>query len=192
MAADQKTKRVVEECVKLTVWMLRKAGLFGTCQYQQFGFLRIPSQQRFRLDVAVDLPKMEIRLAFVNDSSESFSRGIEHTVELETTPCNFGKKRYWFICLCGRRVGALYLPPRGHYFGCRHCYQLSYRSRNEDRYAALHRLDRYRPTVKRLTWRGKPTRKARRLRALEHRSNRALVSIRSSIARLRNSILRHC
>lgn len=31
----------------------------------------------------------------------------------------------------GRRVGKVYLPPGGKYFGCRHCYQLSYRSSQE-------------------------------------------------------------
>jgi hypothetical protein len=32
---------------------------------------------------------------------------------------------------CGRRVGKLYLPPGGKYFGCRHCYNLTYTSSNE-------------------------------------------------------------
>jgi hypothetical protein len=32
---------------------------------------------------------------------------------------------------CGRRVGKLYLPPGGLYYGCRHCYRLTYTSCNE-------------------------------------------------------------
>ena len=32
---------------------------------------------------------------------------------------------------CGRRVGKLYLAPSGHYFGCRHCHELTYRSAQE-------------------------------------------------------------
>ncbi len=49
-----------------------------------------------------------------------------------------GGVRWWFICPliknstpCRRRVGKLYIPPRYKYFGCRHCYELSYRSRQE-------------------------------------------------------------
>jgi hypothetical protein len=33
---------------------------------------------------------------------------------------------------CERRVQKLYLPPRGRYYGCRHCYQFSYESRNQN------------------------------------------------------------
>ena len=29
---------------------------------------------------------------------------------------------------CGRRVGKLYLPPGGRYYGCRHCHRLTYSS----------------------------------------------------------------
>ena len=32
---------------------------------------------------------------------------------------------------CNRRVAKLYLPPGGRYFGCRHCYRLTYRSVQE-------------------------------------------------------------
>jgi len=54
-----------------------------------------------------------------------------------TTPY-FGGKRYWFICplatigkTCLKRVGKLYLPPDGQYFGCRQCYDLVYLSSRE-------------------------------------------------------------
>ena len=46
-----------------------------------------------------------------------------------------GGVRWWFLCTltcdgryCGRRVGKLYLPPGGRYYGCRHCYDLTYKS----------------------------------------------------------------
>jgi len=38
---------------------------------------------------------------------------------------------------CGRRVGKLYLPPGGRYFGCRQCHDLTYTSCQES-----HRYDR--------------------------------------------------
>jgi hypothetical protein len=61
-------------------------------------------------------------------------------IRLETTRPHRGGVRWWFTCPvvvngepCGRRVQKLYLPPhQGSYFGCRHCYQLGYASRNQD------------------------------------------------------------
>lgn len=70
---------------------------------------------------------------------------VRETVPLEWTPCNFGGERPWFICpgvvngeVCSRRVAVLYGP--GKYFLCRHCYDLSYESRRENKmYRALHK-----------------------------------------------------
>lgn len=59
------------------------------------------------------------------DEREKF----DYLIRLESTPCNYGGVRWWFICplvrngkSCSRRVGTLYL--NGKYFGCRHCYNL--------------------------------------------------------------------
>ena len=56
-------------------------------------------------------------------------------IGLTTTPCNYGGVKWWFVCpvvkdgiYCGNRVGKLYLPPAGEYFGCRQCYDLTYES----------------------------------------------------------------
>ena len=64
---------------------------------------------------------------------------VRYSVALTRTPCNFGGSRPWFVCpgvvngvACGRRVAILYGPP-GRYFLCRHCYGLSYRSRQESK-----------------------------------------------------------
>ena len=73
----------------------------------------------------------------------------DYRIPLQKTKCNFGGVRWWFLCtlsvngsFCGRRVGKLYLPPNGRYFGCRHCYDLTYRSsqENDKRVNALKRL----------------------------------------------------
>jgi hypothetical protein len=63
---------------------------------------------------------------------------VEEPVQLTWTPCNYGGRRPWFICpgvvagrYCGRRVGKLYAG--GKYFLCRHCYDLTYQTRREDR-----------------------------------------------------------
>lgn len=49
------------------------------------------------------------------------------SVELVTSPTRFGGERFWFQCICGRRVGALYQHPLSHAFGCRKCLRLVYR-----------------------------------------------------------------
>ena len=61
-----------------------------------------------------------------------------YLVNLTTTQPRFGGLRWWFVCPltvdgkpCNRRVGKLYLPPRGRWFGCRTCHNLTYTSCQE-------------------------------------------------------------
>jgi len=69
---------------------------------------------------------------------------VQWAIELTTTRSTFGGLRWWFICgqtghgtPCRRRVRTLYLPPGERGFGCRVCYQLTYRSQQES-----HKYDR--------------------------------------------------
>jgi hypothetical protein len=72
---------------------------------------------------------------------------VDYRVRLLTTCLRHGTLRWWFACPlsvngrpCGRRVGKLYLPPGGRYYGCRHCHRLTYRSCQESRkYDRLYR-----------------------------------------------------
>ena len=61
---------------------------------------------------------------------------IKYETPLTTTRCNYGGKRYWFICplikngkLCGRRVGVIYSIDK--YFGCRSCANIAYQAQFE-------------------------------------------------------------
>ena len=117
----------------------------------------------------------------------------DYKVQLTTTPCNFGGVRYWFICplsrngvYCGRRVAKLYKAPGANYFGCRHCYDLSYESRNESRLGRIGQLgyllkaerqiEELSSRVKRSFYAGRPTRKYRRLIRMQNRLNAYLDS----------------
>ena len=63
------------------------------------------------------------------DSNTGGKEEVRYPVRLVDTPCNFGGRRWWFTCpICKRRVAKLYLPPGAKYFGCRHCYNLTYQS----------------------------------------------------------------
>ncbi|MDQ4078077.1 MAG: hypothetical protein M3220_17740 [Chloroflexota bacterium] len=69
----------------------------------------------------------------------------DYTILLTTTRPHFGGLRWWFVCPlviqgrpCRRRVQKLYLPPGEVYYGCRHCYSLTYTSSQDS-----HRDDRF-------------------------------------------------
>jgi hypothetical protein len=91
---------------------------------------------------------------------------VDYAVGLTTTRQRFGGLLWWFLCplasqggACGRRVGKLYLPPRGRYFGCRQCHGLTYTSCQES-----HKFDglRRRTGVDFARWSKAASRRARR------------------------------
>jgi len=62
----------------------------------------------------------------------------DYLISLTHSECYPKGKRRWLTCpitkdgeRCGRRVGSLYLPPDGSIFGCRQCYDLTYRTQKE-------------------------------------------------------------
>jgi hypothetical protein len=68
---------------------------------------------------------------------------LDYKLGLTYTTTPWSARRWFFLCPpmandrpCGRRVGKLYLPPGARYFGCRHCYELTYTSCQEN-----HKLD---------------------------------------------------
>lgn len=76
-----------------------------------------------------------VRFFYTITRQNGEKKEMDYKIPLTTTPCNFGGERYWFVCplsvsgkYCGRRVGTLY--GGGDYYGCRHCYDLTYESRN--------------------------------------------------------------
>ena len=83
--------------------------------------------------------------------SYTFTRTQEHMdykIRLQTTRTCFGGLRWWFTCPllkrgspCNHRVSKLYLPFGSRYYGCRHCYDLTYQSCQESdkRVSFLHK-----------------------------------------------------
>lgn len=122
-----------------------------------------------------------VRLRYAQTNRNGEKKSFNYKVQLTTTPCYYGGVRYWFICPlgCGRRVGVLY--GGGDYFGCRHCYNLTYSSRNENlrikydptfRFLSLvKRLEELEQTIKRRVYAGNPTKKQREyLRLLQEQA----------------------
>ena len=91
------------------------------------------------IEYAVDMTGTPwMRLKYFYGSLEE-NEPVEYPVRLVTTPQHYGGGKWWFACplmwpggkACAKRVRQLYLPPGRKYFGCRHCYALTYASRQD-------------------------------------------------------------
>jgi hypothetical protein len=182
-------KGTVEECRTVNIAFLRKNDFLGGWRSGVISWTNSCGEQVASIGVTVYTMGGEnyARFEYTNTRwSTGEKTECDYDVRLVTTPCHLGGVRWWFICplsrnsvSCGRRVGKLYCPPGSMYCGCRHCYDLSYESRNEShrtRFAHMSRFltldrrqDKLLEDMKRWTYRGKPTRKAQRLEILEDR-----------------------
>jgi hypothetical protein len=131
----------VEDCRGLDVRFLARQGALVPW-YQ--GTVRWTRHEREIASIGFTTrPSMDAGLTLVLNyritrSGEGAFEDIEMPVALETTRPHLGGIRWWARCAlvvnnrpCQRRVAILYLPPGGRYFGCRHCYRLTYRSAQE-------------------------------------------------------------
>ena len=78
----------------------------------------------------------KIRLKYTVTKRSGQAKDYDYVVHLDTTPCNYGWRRWWFLCPnCYRRCRVLYLPPGESIFACRICHNLCYESQQENRNA---------------------------------------------------------
>ena len=131
-----KKKTTVEACLCLDAnyWMRKgvlRAGLIfsSACRWTDGRTGEEQSAIGYTVDT-LDLASARLQLNYTNGEET-----IHYAIPLQVTYPHFGGLRWWFVCplernerLCNQRVGKLYLPPAGRYFGCRHCYELTYRS----------------------------------------------------------------
>jgi len=169
-------KATADESCKLAISKLRKDGMLAGHTSGVIRWTSSRSGKESAIELIVDVTgESYARFIYTTVDHKGNTTNYDYKVSLVTTPCNFGGLRYWFGCPhCGRRVGTLYLAPGDTYFRCRHCNNLSYHSRNESSpYGILgqtsREIDKLRSEIKRWTWRGRPTRKVRRLHALERK-----------------------
>ena len=135
-------KITVEECNRLEISFLKKQGFLEKGRLFRTGSIRwsIDGQEIRSIGIRVNLgmegswPGHRNFLEFnytITDSKTGEKTNCNYRADLVSTPCRFGGQRWWFLCPivnCDRRVGVLYLPYGGKYFGCRHCYDLTYES----------------------------------------------------------------
>ena len=134
-------KQTVQDCRTLDAnrWMregILKAGLdrWGSWRWTY------RSGNSFSVNYEVqtlDMDSPRVRLFYSwTLSGRGEPQSADYHLRLTTTRPRFGGLRWWFLCPlagCGRRVSKLHLPPGGRYFGCRHCYDLTYTSCQESR-----------------------------------------------------------
>jgi hypothetical protein len=135
----------VEECQSIsTVYLNQNNFLNGGMHIVNLTWNRWGEK---RGSVGLQVSTLDKFVRFYYTQTDRFSgqkTDLNYVVKLVSTPCYFGGHRWWFICpivsngkACNRRVGVLYMG-RGEYFGCRHCYNLTYKCQKErgkyDRY----------------------------------------------------------
>lgn len=126
------------------------------------------------IEVSTMSNKPYTRIHYTQTDSKENRTDYDYKVPLTTTPCFFGRFRYWFVCpwyrngvYCGKRVATLYLG--GNYFACRHCYNLTYESRKASGFwkslgsvISSPDLDEQRMNMRVTHYAGKPTKRFQR------------------------------
>ncbi len=176
------SKSEADWCKKIEIWWLLK-GVKETSGYKRstVSWGENGSHGSITVEVSIWGDEKYARFLYSQTDNNGEKKDFDYKVPIIETPCHFGGSRYWFQCslykagkYCGRRVGVLYKD--GDWFGCRHCYELTYSSRNKDRrykhyptfrVLELHQqIDKLEEKAKRYTYNGKPTKKRKRLEKL--------------------------
>ena len=121
-------KTIVENCLAIEAQAVARHGRYTlwTVERTREGMLRL----------------LPIDLTLGSMGEESFVRvcwddGNPQWIALQTTPLPWGKPRWWFTCpTCQRRCAKLYVPPRCVDVQCRLCYDLTYRTCQENHTSA--------------------------------------------------------
>lgn len=185
-------KTEADSIIKIESSFLRKHDFFvgfksATITWGHSGF---ENKSSVSIGVSTISEYMYLRIYYTQtERCSGVKKVFDYKVPLETTPCNFGGVRYWFRCslykggvYCGRRVGVLY--KESDWFGCRHCYELTYESRNlSGRYKSLGRIislpeiEKLRAEAKRTHYKGKYTKKYLRYLRMEDKSERSFMGM---------------
>ncbi len=164
---DFSGKRECDRMNQLEIWWLKRNGYLsgfrsGTV-ITRSGWFNNETYTRIEVSLIGDLRRKSQRGIYINNENPDwlekyiFFEG-KYKIRLITTHCNYGGVRYWFECLCGNRVGILYLG--GDFFRCRHCYDLTYSSKNAGySVTSFAKLERLRNNIKREYYNGKMTKR---------------------------------
>lgn len=189
------SKSVADNVKKISVSFLKKHEYFkygwrsGTITWTRSG---IWGENKSSVGIQTYLGEENyLRIHYTQtDCDTEEKKDFDYKIPLTSTPCRYGGKRYWFTCpwykngkYCGRRVGTLY--KNGDYFACRHCYDLTYESRNQSGvyrgFVSIPDVEDAEKEVKRMYYRDKPTRKYRRYMRLNEKCEMGFVLMASRL-----------
>lgn len=185
------SKILKENCQTISIYDLKKWGSLngyhsGTITWTS-GWAKNKSSVSYVVDLASFGNEKYFELDYtITDRYSEEKHKIKHKYPILTTSCNYGGVRYWFECsvyhqgvYCGQKVAKLYLGAGSHYFACRHCYNLAYQSQMEsDRYkgfVSIPDIERAEEKVKRYYYKGKPTKKYKRVIRLNEKFERGFL-----------------
>ena len=189
-------KATVEESCDLSIFWLNKAGMLTGRRSTTITWVHSRTGKESVVSLMADVTgDPYVRLMYTVSDSAGNRQEYDYKVSLLICSCNFGGIRYWLACpVCSKKVGAIYLAPGDVYFKCRHCNNLTYRSRTRDVITAFghtsRQIDKLRSEIKRWAWQGRPTRKVRRLRALEGKMRVFSPQISAQMEKLRGRCLK--
>lgn len=126
----ERKKTTVEDALRISIWKFCKSGYLRP--HGRFVWTWTPQNQAsLDFTTTYETGEPSVVLHYCCSNGED----VRLPIALQTTPTQFGGKRWWFTCpllkdgkTCGRRVGKLYIPPCEKYFGCRQCHNLTYDS----------------------------------------------------------------
>ncbi|MGI8419222.1 MAG: hypothetical protein ACR2LN_01105 [Candidatus Levyibacteriota bacterium] len=136
--SDYSSRIEVEECLTFDAACLHSLK-FLTCEKQAyFRQAKITYNTflgQFEIDCKVwtTLPDPHIEVLYFQDREYGEKEKFHYKIFITTTPCHFGGFRYWFLCPnmdCKKRARSIYA--RSGLFLCRHCHNLTYRSRRRN------------------------------------------------------------
>lgn len=178
------SKTEADWCKKIEIWwLLRDVEKRGGYKYTTVSWGENGSRGSISVEVSLGSNEKYARFIYTQtDSSTGEKKDFDYKVPIVETPCYFGGNRHWFQCTlwksgtyCGRRVGVLYKD--GNWFGCRHCYELTYSSRKTNRgfkYQPVFRIldleakiEKLEEKAKRYTYAGKPTKLRQKIQRLD-------------------------
>lgn len=112
-----------DDLFKIEMPWLKKNGYLQDYKSSWLERTNVYTGQAERVHIAVStslIPEENYIKLHSGDSSQ--------TIQLTTTCCRFGNKRYWFECHdCKRRIAVLYRL--NDYFSCQQCHNLTYHSK---------------------------------------------------------------
>ena len=190
-------KTEADNLKRVEIWWLKKYGYLDGWKSGGIWWSNSWSEKKDSISIEVSTMDADryIRFRYSQTEDDDKKTEFDYKARLVSSACNYGGRRWWFICplskngvSCGKRVGVLY--KNGDYFGCRHCYELTYKSRNENRnskYSGLfkvldleEKIEKIEAGMKRHYYAGNPTRKYRQMLKILHQSQ-------SNYALLKNS-----